>query len=208
MSTWQSFPSRGWLPIGRSLTGHSTGEGPYDLSYAIETSAQPHLNGRVSANFSFPLGPRVQGLGVVCRANSERSFVAFYLTNDQGDPGLFGVRLAAFKLGRIVSICGLREPIPVASSSITMAVQFFSAEMTGELVAGDTAATITQLMPEIPFPGYSGVIRFYNTPTVATQIHSERISGKPVLPESGQDAVDHPYTVFLSHATGDKEISA
>lgn len=204
MSTWRSFPDRGWRPIGDSVSGFGKGEGPYDLSYAMETQTGSHLNGRVSALFHIATTPRVQGLGIICRADEARSFVAFYVTNDKDDPARFSVRLAAFKLGRIVSLVALKDPIDVTGSAITMTLQFYSGEITGEIVTDNAKASITRVVPEVPFPGHSGLIRFYGCPTVATNIQVEAIRAKPVLPEVEEAGV-YQFTVFLSHSSRDKE---
>lgn len=204
MSTWRSFPDRGWAPIGNSLSGFGKGEGPYALAYAIDTQTGPHLNGRVSAHFHISQSPRVQGLGVVCRANELRSFIAFYITNDSDDPSLFGVRLAALKLGRVVSLAALKEPIEISGQTVTMTLRFYSGEITGELVTSNTKASITRVVPEVPFPGHSGLIRFYNSSTLATRIQVEAIHKRPVLPEVPEVGVQQ-FTVFLSHSSQDKE---
>jgi len=118
---------------------------------------------------------------------------------------LFGVRLAAFKLGRIVSLVALKEPIEISRSTATsMTLRSYSGEITGEIVTDNAKTSITRLMPEVPFPGHSGLIRFYNCSTVATKIQVEAIHTKPVLPEVQEVGVQQ-FTVFLSHSSRDKE---
>ncbi|MGK8525105.1 toll/interleukin-1 receptor domain-containing protein [Nocardia asteroides] len=204
MSTWRSFPERSWSPIGNSVSGFGAGEGPYDLSYAIDVQDAPHLNGRVSARLHLSDARRVQGLGVVCRADDLRSFLAFHITTDSSDPALFTVGLAAFKLGRIVSLVALKEPMEISGPTVTMSLGYFSGEITGEIATGSATVSISRMMPEIPFPGHSGVIRFYNSSTVASRIQIEAIHTRPVLPEV-QEIGTRPYTVFLSHSSQDAE---
>ena len=208
MSNWRTFPDRSWSPVGQSLSGFGRGVGPYGLSYALNVAHQPFLNGRVSARIRLGNTNSTSAAGVVSRADEFRSLVAFYITSDSDAPDQFVVRLAAVKYGAIAAMATLRKPITILDDEVHLSLQFFSGEMVGELVSGESSASIRHLLPEIPFPGNAGVARFYGTPVFARDIQIEEIRIRPVLPEEVERGPDrgYRYDVFLSHASTDKEL--
>jgi len=208
MSRWHAFPERSWSQIGQSLSGFARGAGPYGLSYALDTDRERFLNGRVSARIRLGNLKRPSGAGVVCRADSLRSLVAFYVASDADAPGSFSVRLAAFKYGTVVAMATLRKPVTIPDGQAHVSLQFFSGELVGELVTDDASAGIRHLLPEIPFMGRAGVVRFYNAPVFARDIQVEELRSKPLLPEDADPARNREFTydVFLSHSHADKEL--
>lgn len=208
MSNWQTFPnSKSWSPIGKILSGFGDGEGAYSSAYAINVDTGLFLNGRVSAYIRLAGNPPINGAGVICRANEMRSFVAFYVVTDDTSPDLYSVHLAAFKYGKIVSIVGLNNSIAIPDRQFHVSLQFFSGEMIGEVVTETETYSLAHLMPELPFPGNCGVVRFYGSSVTVQKIQIEEIKMKPILPEEDNESVQSIRTisVFLSHSSADKE---
>jgi hypothetical protein len=208
MSNWHTFPNKkSWSSIGKTLSGSGDGEGAYNTAYAINVDTGAFLNGRVSAYFRIAEDRPINGAGVICRANEMRSFVAFYVITDNSSPDLYSVRLAAFKYGKIVSLVGLKHSILIPNRQFHISLQFFSGEMIGEILVGTEKYTLAYLMPELPFSGSCGVVRFYSSSVIAQEIQIEEIKMKPILPEEDDESEQptHPICVFLSHSSADKE---
>jgi TIR domain-containing protein len=210
MANWLASPERSWSEIRGSLSGFGRGTGPYGLSYVIDTASPPILNGRVSARIRLAYTNRAVGAGVVCRADDVRSFAALYVTSDPRSPGLFSVRLAAFKYGTAVANTALTTPFELTDSELQLSLQFFSGELQGEVVSGANSAVIEHLVPERPFAGHSGLVRFYDVPVFAREIHIEEIQARPVLPEDSEKPSHKHYEfdVFISHGKDDDELIA
>jgi hypothetical protein len=208
MSNWHTFPNKkSWSPIGKILSGYGEGEGAYQSAYAINVDIGSFLNGRVSAYIRIAEDRPINGAGVICRANEMRSFVTFYVVTDESSPDSYSVRLAAFKYGKIVSLVGLKHSIPIPNRQFHISLQFFSGEMIGEVVTETETYTLSYLMPELPFPGSCGVVRFYGSSVTVQKIQIEEIKMKPILPEVDEESSQptHPICVFLSHTSADKE---
>lgn len=207
MVNWQTFPNKSWSSIGKILSGFGTGEGAYKTAYAVDTDAGSFLNGRVSAYIRLAGNRPINGAGVICCADEMRSYVAFYVVTNETSPDFYSVRLAAFKYGKIESLVALKNSISIPNREFHISLQFFSGEMIGEVVTQTETHSLTYLVPEIPFPGNCGVIRFYDSSVIVQKIQIEEIKMKPILPEEedeNQQSI-HPFTVFLSHSKADKE---
>lgn len=208
MSSWRAFPDKGWSAIGgSSLSGFGKGVGNYQSAYAIDTSTGQFLNGRVSARLRLSGNSSLKGAGVVCRADSLGSFVAFYVTSaEQEGEDLYSVRLAGFKEGRLVDLAGLKTPIQLQTGEFHVALQFFSGEMNGEVISDGNTHRLRYTQAAIPFPGCCGVVRFYSAAVIAQMIRIERITMKPILPEDDVEAErpKYKYAVFLSYSSADK----
>ncbi|MEI2583491.1 toll/interleukin-1 receptor domain-containing protein [Scytonema sp. PRP1] len=207
MSNWQIFPKKAWSPIGKVLSGFGNGEGVYKTAYAINADAGSFLNGRVSAYIRIAGNRPINGAGVICRANKMYSFVAFHVVTDDNSPDLYSVRLVALKYGKIQSLVGLKHPISIPNRQFHISLQFFSGEMIGEVVTETETHTLTYLVPELPFPGNCGVVRFYGSSVTVQKIQVEEIKMKPILPEEDKESEQptHPISVFLSHSSADKK---
>ena len=208
MSNWHTFPNKkSWSSIGKTLSGYGEGEGAYEIAYSINIDTGSFLNGRVSADIRLAGDRPINGAGVICRANEMRSFVGFCIITDDTCPDLYSVRLAAFKYGKIESIVGLKNSISIPNRQFHISLQFFSGEMIGEVVTEIETHTIKYLVPELPFPGNCGVVRFYGSSVTVQKIQIEEIKVKPILPEEDEDSEQliHPICVFLSHSSADKE---
>ena len=209
MSDWRAFPERSWAEVRGSFSGFGRGSSPFGLAYAADTGRRI-LNGGVSARIRLGRLDRPAGAGVVCRADGLRSLVAFYVISDPEAPGLFSVRITAFKYGTVVATAALTEPFALADNEMHVSLQFFSGSMRGELRSGGGSVAIDRLIPEGPFPGYAGLVRFYDCPAFAREVHIEEIGMRPVLPEATDkpSARQYKFDVFLSHAQGDSELIA
>ncbi|MCZ7377094.1 toll/interleukin-1 receptor domain-containing protein [Micromonospora sp. WMMC250] len=209
MSDWRVFPERSWAEVRGSLSGFGRGADPFGMAYAVDTSKRI-LNGRISARIRLGNPARAAGAGVVCRADDLRSMVAFYVISDPQAPGLFSVRITAFKYGTVVAMAGLTVPFALADGEVHVSLQFFSGIMRGEMRSGDGFVAIDRLVPEGPFAGYAGLVRFYNCAVFAHEVHIEEIGMRPVLPEATgkPGARQYKFDVFLSHAQGDSDLIA
>jgi TIR domain len=209
MSDWRAFPERSWAEVRGSFSGFGHGASPFGLAYMADTSRRI-LNGRVSARIRLGRVDRPAGAGVVCRADDLRSLVAFYVVSDPEAPGLFSVRITAFKFGTVVAIAALTEPLALADGEMHASLQFFSGDIRGELRSGASSVAIDRLVPEVPFAGYAGLVRLYDCPAFARDLSVEEIGMKPVLPEATDKpgARQYKFDVFLSHAQGDADLIA
>lgn len=207
MSNWRSFPNRAWSPVGKILSGFGNGEGGYGTAYAVDTDEGQFLNGRVSARIQMTRDREMMGAGIVARADELRSFVAFHVVTDESVPGLFSVRLAAFKHGKLVLLISLKDAIPIPNGRLDVALQFFAGDMVGQVVTEVGTYTLKCILPTPPFPGWAGVVRFYNTSVLVQDVQIEKISMKPILAEIRDDdpADRYPFHVFLSHSSVDKD---
>lgn len=208
MSSWRTFPKGSWSSIGKVLSGFGHGEGSYDSAYAIDESTGAFLNGRTSAQIRLAGNQLINGAGLVCRANQLWSFASFYAVTDNEVPDMYSVRLAAFKDGRLDSLVGLKNPISIPDRHFHITLQFFSGEIIGEIATELETHTIKRCLPQPPFPGYCGAVRFYRSAVTVQNIITERITMKPILPESETEDKDHKFKfdVFLSHSNRDKEL--
>jgi hypothetical protein len=207
MSDWRIFPERAWTPVGGVLSGFGRGEGSYGVAYAIEKSVKPFLNGRVSAYIHIAEGRPISGSGVICRASELRSFAAFYVLSDDAAPNLYSVRLAAFKYGKLNFLAGLKDSVLIPNRQFHISLQFFSGEMVGQIVTDIDTHTLKYVLPDPPFPGNCGVVRFYGSSATAQNINIEEIAMKPILPdeENGGEHCERPFCVFMCHSSSDKE---
>jgi hypothetical protein len=148
------------------------------------------------------------GAGVIARADEHRSFLAFYVVTDDSKPEAYSIRAAIFKHGRIAALIGLKSPIDIPGRQCHISLQFFSADAVGIVTVGDRTHTLKCLLPEVPFRGLAGVVRFYNSSVLAHGMQVERITMKPILPEEGDSDSkrSHPFRVFLSHSSSDKAL--
>ncbi len=207
MSSWRAFPEGAWRAVAAaSLSGFGKGEGSYGLAYAIDTTVGPFLNGRVSARFQLAEGRPIAGAGVIARADTLRSFATCYVLSDDRLRDHYSLRLAAFKLGKLEALVGLKQSVPLPDRLFQISLQCYSGELVGQVVAEGETFTLKYILPESPFPGYCGVIRFYSASAMASNLHVEEIGMRPILPEESADRQReaHSYCVFLSHSSADK----
>lgn len=177
------------------------------MAYAIDTSIGPFLNGRVSAQFQLSTGGIMPSAGVVARADGFRSFAALYVICDDASQDRYSFRLAAFKLGKLEALVALKQEISLGGRPIHLALQFFSGEMAGELIVESETYLLRYIMPEAPFPGHCGLIRFYNSAVFANKLHIEEIRMRPILPEeSASLQQQHSFCAFLSYSSADKPV--
>ncbi len=206
MSNWRAFPRRTWSQIGNLISASGKGEGAYGTSYAMHVGAEPVLNGRVSARFRIAKEQHVYGAGLVARADAYRSYLAFYYSCTEGLSGELAFRLATFKEGKLAALVGSKQAIRPRESEAVLSLQFFSGLVVGEAAFDETEFKMEYVLPAPPFPGFCGLIRFYNSPVVAREFKIETIRSEPVLgskPAEGA-SVAFEYDVFLSYSTQDR----
>nr|VFK64983.1 MAG: TIR domain-containing protein [Candidatus Kentron sp. TC] len=74
-------------------------------------------------------------------------------------------------------------------------------------VRGNEIREFEYLSPELPFPGYCGLVKFYGAGVSFRNIRTEELDMKPRLSERDDDSPnDFSYDVFISHASKDKEV--
>src|SRR5262249_31995724 len=145
--------------------------------------------------------------GVACRADDLRSLVAFYAMTDVDNPGVYSVRMAAFKYGGIVGAVGLRKSVAIPGGEAHLSLQFFFGQLVGRLTTTDSTVTLAPALPYPAFRGHAGVLRFYDASVFAKNIQIEEIRMRPVLPEATDPRPEqYTYRVFLCHSSADKPI--
>ncbi|MCX4905856.1 toll/interleukin-1 receptor domain-containing protein [Streptomyces sp. NBC_00878] len=206
MSTWHASNSAEWTPVGsRMITGHGGGMGPYDASYVIDLSSGPLLNGSVSA--AVRLTDRgATGAGVVCRADRDWTFVAFYTAPDDPSEDTTVARLGVFQEGVLTPVAQLAEPVRLAPGYNRFTLEFFSGRIRGEIRAGDRTYELTALCPHIPFPGHTGLVKFYGAGVLAKSWSVEQ-TRMPFVAAGSRPAKgkDYPFDVFLCYASDTAE---
>ncbi|WP_194238657.1 toll/interleukin-1 receptor domain-containing protein [Streptomyces spongiae] len=201
MSSWHASNSAEWTPVGdRMLTGHGGGIGPYAASYAIDLTSGPVLNGSVSADILLT-GTGVTGAGLVCRADRDWTFVAFYTAPQDVSEGTTVARLGVFQEGVLTPVAQLAEPVELERGYNHFSLEFFSGQMRGEIRAGDRTYELTAACPHVPFAGHAGLVKFYGAGVLATSWSVER-TRIPFVPAASRrkEGQVFQYDVFLCHA--------
>src|SRR5262249_54380938 len=150
------------------------------------------------ASIRLAVNQPINGAGIISRADELRSFAAFYVVTDDSNPDLYSVRLASFKHGKLSSLAGLKYSISIPNHKFHIALQFFSGDLIGQVTTEFGTHSLRHVIPEPPFPGYCGVIRFYNSSAIAQNINIERITMKPILPNEEDDSTlrKYPFSAF------------
>lgn len=205
MSSWLATPDGSWSTSGDAHHARDGGVGPYELSHLTAVD-EVMLNGRVSAEVRLLKLSSVSAVGLACRVAGTHSLVAAFVISSPEHPGLFTLRMGALKRGAWTSLVELREPFAVDHGRFAMALQFFSGSIIAELRTGATERALAAVIPEVPFPGGVGAIRFYGTTATVSKLTVERITMEPKLSreEEGR-ASDEPFLhdVFISYASAD-----
>ncbi|RSD10457.1 toll/interleukin-1 receptor domain-containing protein [Amycolatopsis eburnea] len=202
MSTWKGSEPGAWTFGKTLLTGHGKGTGDFGTSYAV-LSGDRMLNGRVSA--SITLADRHQtGAGLVCRADSAWSFLAFYTAPAEGPPDSTFARIGVFKEGLFVPVAVSAEPVVLSRRANRFSLEFFSGHVRGEIVAGDRTYELSATVPHLPFPGLAGLVKFYRA-TLQAREFTATMSDIP-SPSQVAPPAEYDFDVFLCHSTPDKPV--
>ncbi|WP_166682920.1 toll/interleukin-1 receptor domain-containing protein [Streptomyces aquilus] len=202
MSDWHASNSGDWTPIGgRMLAGHGGGVGPYAASYVIDLEPGPVLNGSVSAEIRLT-SRRATGAGLICRANKDWTFVAFYTTPHDPAADTTVARLSVFQEGMLTAVAQLDEPVLLDRGYNRFTLEFYSGQVRGEIRAGERTYEITASCAHVPFPGYTGLIKFYGAGVLARSWATERTRIPFVTADARRkEGQMFEYDVFLCHAS-------
>lgn len=204
MNDWHPSPSAGWTALPALLTGHGGGIGTYDASYIVDLAPGQVLNGRVTADIRLTESWGT-GAGLVCRADQDWTFVAFYTTPQiQGETRTTAARIGVFREGALTTVAQLPEPVVLSQGYHRFSLEFFSGTVRGEIRTGENRYELQANVPHVPFPGYAGLVRLYGAGVLARGVTVER-TALPFAtpPTAGDDTGDAAYDVFLCHAKED-----
>ncbi|GAA0460663.1 toll/interleukin-1 receptor domain-containing protein [Streptomyces stramineus] len=204
MSTWHASPSSDWTIGGSLIAGHGGGIGEFGASYAVDLSTDPILNGRITAEMRLT-SPHGTGAGLVCRADTDWTFLSFH-TAPEGpdDPGTVA-RIGVFREGVLTPIASLPEPVELSRGYNRFSLEFFSGHVRGEIRAGGRTYELHANCPHLPFPGRVGVVKFYGTGVLIKSVSAERTEMPFAAPQQERADGEFPYDVFLCHSHEDAE---
>ncbi|MFD9218657.1 toll/interleukin-1 receptor domain-containing protein [Streptomyces sp. NPDC060064] len=204
MNDWHPSHSGDWTALSTMLTGHGGGIGEYAASYVTDLAPGPVLNGRVSADIR--LTERWgTGAGLVCRADRDWTFVAFY-TAPQVTAGTATTvaRIGVFREGMLTPVAQLSEPVVLARGYNHFSLEFFSGRVRGEIRTGERTYELLANCPHVPFPGYAGLVRLYSAGVLAKSVVVERTQLPFVAPAVAEPGGrEFVYDVFLCHSKED-----
>lgn len=205
MSDWHSSNSGEWTIGSRLITGYGGGVGTYAASYAIDLASGPLLNGSVSAGIQFT-DRWAAGAGLVCRADRNWTFVAFYAVSENADGNTAVARFGAFREGLLIPVAQLAEPVRLGKGYHHFSLEFFSGRMRGEIRTAQHTYELTANCPHVPFPGHAGLVKFYGSGLLAKSWTVER-SHTPFAAPAPRRAggQEYEFSVFLCHASEDTE---
>ncbi|MFI0977492.1 toll/interleukin-1 receptor domain-containing protein [Streptomyces sp. NPDC021093] len=210
MSDWHSSDSREWTRVGDALiAGIGSGMGPYEASYTVDRAPGRILNGSVSADVRLT-DSAATGAGLVCRADQDWTFLAFYTApQDMADESTVA-RLGVFLEGVLTPIAQLQEPVRLERGFNHFSLEFYSDQVRGEIRAGKRTYELETSCAHIPFPGYAGLVKFYAAGVLARSWSVERTRIPFVSAGSRRkEGQMFQYDVFLCHASETaKEVSA
>lgn len=203
MSTWKGFDARSWT-FGKSrIFGHGGGVGAYRLAYALDVSGEPMLNGMVTADIRLS-DRHGTGAGLVCRADENWTFIAFYSAPDDGQEDSAYLRLAACREGLFIPIAKASEPVRLDRGDNRFSLEFFAGRVRGEVSSGEGTCAIEATCPHVPFPGRVGLVKFYAAVLQARDVEARK-TDMPVA-RIAESAPEFEFDVFLCHSGKDKPL--
>jgi hypothetical protein len=160
VSTWKPSNAREWTFTDRLITGYGGGIGEYGSSYALDAGAGALLNGRVSASLKL-IRRRGVGAGLVCRADQNWNFVAFYTAPEALDSDATFLRFGVYREGVLTNIATSDESVVLGTNYNRFSLEYFSGQLRGEVRTENGAQELATTCVEMPFPGYAGIVRLY-----------------------------------------------
>ncbi|WP_406349071.1 toll/interleukin-1 receptor domain-containing protein [Streptomyces sp. NBC_01597] len=202
MNDWYASNSRDWTPLGSGMiTGHGGGVGPYAASYTISLASETILNGSVSTAIRLT-SRRATGAGLVCRADRNWTFVAFYTAPENPGDDTTVARLGVFREGVLTPIAQLEEPVTLARGFNRFTLEFYSGQIRGEIRADERTYELRASCAHIPFPGHVGLVKFYGAGVMARGWAAEQ-TRIPFITAAARrkEGQMFKYDVFLCHAS-------
>ena len=207
MGSWTTSSPEAWTFAAKLITGYGGGIGDYASSYAIDAGSGALLNGRISANLRL-IRARGVGAGLVCRADRDWNYVAFYTAPEEADADVTFARFGVCQEGVLTTIAAAPEPIRLGTGYNRFSLEFFSDQLRGEI---ETEAGVCELRTRcvaMPFPGHAGLVRLYGAGLMATNVlvqHTTIPLAQEALPVP-QPGGEFEFDVFLCHASEDKAV--
>lgn len=205
VNTWKAADTRQWTFGDKLITGHGRGLGEYSLSYALNVSSGTLLNGRISANLRL-IHRGVVGAGLLCRADEGWNFIAFYTAPDSPDADFTFARFGICSEGQLTNVATSEQPVIIGPGYNRFSLEFFSGQLRGEIQTKEGSHELIAECVELPFPGYTGVMRLYETSLMVTEVVVQHTSIPLVESSADANRVDDAisYDVFLCHSSADK----
>lgn len=206
MSNWSIFPERVWYDIedGKTSGYLDEGLGPFKIA-TIQTDGAKALNGRVSASIKFPFPSRVNSAGLVWRAASWHTFICAFMMSSITAVNQYKLHVGALHNGVWTKLLGTTQTIPLPEGKCQLALQTFSGRAVAEVSAGDRILSIDTLLPDLPFGGEAGLVRFYGSAAIASDFLIEPLSMRPKLSKlmANDAGKQYAHDVFISYSSAD-----
>lgn len=203
MNSWRDINRDAWSFSPRVIVGSGGGIGEYQAAYAINLTAGAILNGRIAAELQLS-DRNPTGAGLVCRADEDWTFLAFYTAPSGDEEGTSRARIGLFKFGVFTQLAVLADPIQLSDTEFSQfSLEFFSGHIRGEIRTGSKAFELHANCPHVPFPGYVGLVKFYGTTVVVKGVTVEK-TDMPFAATRSQSGKKFEYDAFLCHSSADK----
>ncbi len=212
MPRWQDINRDSWTFARDIIIGDGGGAGDFLTSYALFLEGGQMLNGSVSAGIAVDQD-QLSGAGLICRANDEWSFVAFYMASGQAVSTMVdGVektqiqtvaRLSVFRQGVFEIVATASAPVVLDEKENRFVLEFFSGQMRGSITTARNTYELRASCPHIPFPGHVGLVKFYGS-TVTVRDFRVHKSDAPFSMTVTRRGAGMPYDVFICYSSADK----
>jgi TIR domain len=207
VSIWKPSSVREWTFSDKLITGYGNGIGEYGSSYAVNGEVGVMLNGRVSASLKL-IRSRGVGAGLVCRADENWNFVAFYTAPESLESDATFLRFGVYREGALTNIATSEDAVTLGKGYNRFSLEFFSGQLRGEVKTESGTHELAATCVEMPFPGYAGIVRLYGAGLMVTDLVVQQttipLTEAPVKqPDEAEPKFD--FDVFLCHAGADKQ---
>lgn len=203
MSSWRDINKDSWTFTKKLIVGYGGGIGPYQTSYAISRESEM-LNGRIFADIKLS-DRHASGAGLVCRANDQWTFLAFYTAPGDSGSESTTARLGLFKEGVFSQLLALPEEVFLDKSYNRFTLEFYSGNIRGEIRTGEKIHEMTCSSPHIPFPGYAGLVKFYGAAVRVKNVTIEATEMR-FRQEVNEEMDDFAFKVFVCHSSADMPV--
>jgi TIR domain len=201
MNDWSMIPEGSWTLASVLSSGANNGVGPYLASYAINLEYSASLNGELRATFYVPDWQDTGSVGIICRADNLWSCIILYIYAAETNSGVVYPILASYRLGKLKRLAVGRKKMPLENGVVSMKIWYYSGEIKASVDSGGITSNIEVYSSNNPFPGYVGVMRFYDTEVQVRDFQWKNIDKKRTLE---RPVSEYKWDVFLSHSSADK----
>lgn len=205
MSIWKDINKDAWSFTSDMVSGYGGGIGRYQISYAINIGKDIALNGKIAAEIKIDESP-LSGAGLVCRADERWTFLALYVVATKTETPTTSLMIGACKEGIFDVLAILKEENLALDDDFNLfSLQFFSGHIKGEVNTSQKSYVLECLAPQIPFPGYMGLVKFYGCGITAKNIEIEKMDYSHITSGKG-NMKKYKYDVFISHSSKDQPL--